>query len=128
MRRFIILCVFALVVTVNGDCNSDCSEKCKSAIVPNSWDNCTMLLGFGPDDAGWFQTESGAGTCEESCDKTCGLICNNAGMPENNNLPQSRISITAALIGAGATLTLAGATITGAVIAGAAAIGSANII
>ena len=100
MRRFIVLCVFALVVTVNGDCKSDCSEICKSAIVPNSGDNCTMYLNFGPDVAGLFQSDLWA----ESCDMTCELICNHAGMPENTTLPQSRQAITAALIGGGAAI------------------------
>ena len=84
MKSFIVFSVLALVATVNGDCQPECLEGCKGAILPSAGVKCTMLFGYGQDAGGWFQTDSdptGRPTCQESCDKTCEFMCNNGGIP-----------------------------------------------
>ena len=83
MRNFTVFSVLALVATIKGDCQPECLEGCKRAILPSVGDKCTMLFGYGQDAGGWFQTDSdpaGLPTCLESCDKTCEYICNNGGI------------------------------------------------
>ena len=95
MRSFTVLSVLALVATVNGDCQPGCSEGCKGAVLPSLADKCTMLFGYVQDAGGWFQTDAdpaGMPTCEESCDKTCKLICDNGGIP--GSLSGATIKVT----------------------------------
>ena len=117
MKSFIVFSVLALVATVNGDCQPECLEGCKGAILPSAGVKCTMLFGYGQDAGGWFQTDSdpaGMPTCQESCDKTCEFMCNNGGIPDALSGPlktrqdKTRFICGGLCIGGAATAAVAG--------------------